>query len=500
MARDLKPGEKLNGYTVVALIHAGPMAVSYAAESPEGVAVFLKQYFVPAPETSWYSDFIAFQGELYRRMESGAARNFACRRLDAFEAKVGTRTFFQVFEYFPECTHLGHILSRSHEVPGSLGWDQRVLLAKVIAHGLGKLHEAGIIHCDLKPANILLAVDRTIAAGYQVKIADMDFALLESRKAPWHGQQKYVGTTRYFSPEHNAGSVPGTLSDAFTCGIILSELLAGQHPYASALDGQDYQGAILAYRADRARLLGELPEPADNAWVEELLYRCLSPVPLVRPSTRELSLALNGRLPRPEEPAAPPYIPEEATITDTADPTESQRGFRDAPKPVLSSLDEANNNVHTPAAAAVMTPVEPLEYDMDLLRGTVSQSLPPLQAPMTEEQPAASGGSVLYLISASGNGLRLNTPSPIGKFACAHLGPDARFMSRLQYVVDRDEEGGWVITPESSAQNETILNGEPIHSATPLRMGDIIGVGRVQAGVVRLPMRVVITAPNGSLP
>ena len=88
------------------------------------------------------------------------------------------------------------------------------------------------MHADLKPANAYLIEDPTIGSGYQLKLIDMDFSLLADRRAPWHGYQGYVGTDNYRSPEHlTRGAVPGLASDVFTCGLMLYELLAGEHPY-----------------------------------------------------------------------------------------------------------------------------------------------------------------------------------------------------------------------------------------------------------------------------
>ena len=116
--------------------------------------------------------------------------------------------------------------------------------------GIAALHESKIVHADLKPANAYLIKDPTIGSGYQLKLIDMDFSLLADRRAPWHGFQGYVGTDNYRSPEHlTRGAVPGLASDVFTCGLILYELLAGEHPYWS-----EDQARV---RAARAGLRGE---------------------------------------------------------------------------------------------------------------------------------------------------------------------------------------------------------------------------------------------------
>ena len=151
-----------------------------------------------------------------------------------------------------------------------------------------------IAHADLKPANVYLIRDTTIAVGYQLKLIDMDFSVLTDHRAPWHGHQGYVGSDNYRSPEHiSRGQVPSAASDVFTCGLILYELLAGHHPYWSD-DQKEYAAAVMAYRAEPPRLGGLLTPPASNAEVAATLHRCLSPDQSRRPSAAELRAVLSG--------------------------------------------------------------------------------------------------------------------------------------------------------------------------------------------------------------
>ena len=158
-------------------------------------------------------------------------------------------------------------------------WARHVTWAKVFMAGMAALHESKIVHADLKPANAYLIQDPTIGSGFQLKLIDMDFSLLADRRAPWHGFQGYVGTDNYRSPEHlMRGSVPGSHSDVFTCGLMLYELLAGYHPYWSE-DQAEYAKLVQAHAAKPPALLGLMPPPASNADVSSALYRCLSPNP-----------------------------------------------------------------------------------------------------------------------------------------------------------------------------------------------------------------------------
>jgi hypothetical protein len=174
-------------------------------------------------------------------------------------------------------------------------WARHVTWAKVLTAAVAALHESHVVHADLKPANVYLVEDRTIGSGYQLKLIDMDFSLLSDRRAPWHGFQGYVGSDNYRSPEHlTRGAVPSMASDVFTCGLMLYELLAGEHPYWRD-DQADYATLVRAYAAKPPALLGSMPLPALNAEVSAALHRCLSPDPAARPTAAALAEVLSGR-------------------------------------------------------------------------------------------------------------------------------------------------------------------------------------------------------------
>jgi Protein kinase domain/PEGA domain len=103
---------------------------------------------------------------------------------------------------------------------------QKVRIAIQIAEGLHHAHVNGIIHRDVKPANVMLLVDGT------VKIMDFGIALLTqstgSRLTP---QGSILGTFRYMAPEQFSGLPSDFLSDIFSYGIICYELLTGVHPF-----------------------------------------------------------------------------------------------------------------------------------------------------------------------------------------------------------------------------------------------------------------------------
>lgn len=295
MAKKLKVGDRLRGYTVTKVFGPGAMAISYAAQAPDGRKIFLKQYKSPAPTVVWYSAFVDYQQELAARVRSGKAANYAVRLVDAFEEAWGGPTYFQAYEFVEHGGDLQQLLDAEraeHErtarspLLDPAVWARHVTWAKVLLAGVAALHESRVVHADLKPPNAYLIRDESLGAGYQLKLIDLDFSVLPDRRAPWHGHQGYVGSDNYRSPEHLArGGVPGPASDVFTCGLMLHELLAGAHPYWRE-DQAEYARLARAHAAPPPVLAGVMPAPAENAAVSRALHRCLSPDPAITRARR----------------------------------------------------------------------------------------------------------------------------------------------------------------------------------------------------------------------
>ena len=227
MAKKLKVGDTIHGYRITKVFGPGMMAISYGAQAPTGGKVFFKQYKSPAPTVVWYRPYVAYQKELSERVRNGKAAHFAVRQVDAFEERWGGPCYFQVYEFVDNGADLQQMLDDERELhrrtksaptTDPAVWARHVTWAKVLMTGIVALHEAKIVHADLKPANAYLIKDPTIGSGYQLKLIDMDFSLLADRRAPWHGFQGYVGTDNYRFPstsrEVRCRGLPQTYSPA----------------------------------------------------------------------------------------------------------------------------------------------------------------------------------------------------------------------------------------------------------------------------------------------
>ncbi len=441
MAKKLKAGDVIHGYRVTKVFGPGMMAISYGAQGTDGRKVFLKQYKSPAPTVVWYKPFVAYQKELSARVRHGAASHFAVNQLDAFEEIWGGRCYFQAYEFVENGADLQHMLDEERDEhrrtrsPPTLDpavWARHVTWAKVFMSAIAARHESKIVHADLKPANAYLIQDSTIAAGYQLKLIDMDFSLLADRRAPWHGFQAYIGTDNYRSPEHlTRGAVPGLASDIFTCGLMLYELLAGTHPYWQEDQGE-YARLVRAYAAKPPALAGLMPAPASNAEVSSALHRCLSPDPAARPTAAELRAILSGR--------------------------------------------GARSSAAKPGRAAASAPRTP----------PASTS----GATALRSATTAIVADAIELSAVDGRALRIGIRTELGKALLRQFGPDAEFWDNRQCVIERNSAREWTLSPDPAAANETLVNGEALTRPRLLRQGDRIAVGRQAKGIAKLPLTV----------
>jgi eukaryotic-like serine/threonine-protein kinase len=108
---------------------------------------------------------------------------------------------------------------------GPLPLHESVQLMRQICEGAGYAHRAGLVHCDLKPQNMLLTPD------LRIKIADFGIARTLADINPEEQSDIIWGSPQYLAPEVAAGGPPSAASDVYSLGILLFEMVTGSLPF-----------------------------------------------------------------------------------------------------------------------------------------------------------------------------------------------------------------------------------------------------------------------------
>lgn len=128
-----------------------------------------------------------------------------------------------VMEYLPGMDLKAMILEK-----GRFTVEESLLMLIQACAGVGYAHRAGLVHCDLKPQNMVILPDK------RLKVADFGIARALSTIHPDEQAPVVWGTPQYFSPEQAAGMAPSPASDVYSLGIILFEMLTGKPPFMAA--------------------------------------------------------------------------------------------------------------------------------------------------------------------------------------------------------------------------------------------------------------------------
>ncbi len=164
---------------------------------------------------------------------------------------------------------LGEILAQPHGDTDALR--ATVALLRQVARTVGSAHRGGVVHCDLKPANVL------VEGGLRAWVVDWGLARVAGASVPGFQAGTVTGTVGWMSPEQARGDedAVGPASDIWAIGCMLWTLLHGEPPHV-------HPDPIIALRRTvRARPLGEPPPHLDTVYrgLWRILARCLQPRP-----------------------------------------------------------------------------------------------------------------------------------------------------------------------------------------------------------------------------
>ncbi|MEW1960995.1 serine/threonine-protein kinase [Microbacterium sp. NPDC077644] len=161
---------------------------------------------------------------------------------------------------------------------GPLSPRAAIRLADDLADALHAVHAAGIVHRDVKPANVLLRRSEVPGEEFRAKLADFGIAhLVDTTRLTTPGT--IIGSAGYLSPEQVTGSAPVPASDVYALGLVLLESLTGERAFAQ--DG--IREAVVA----RLTTDPDIPASVGEGWMS-LLRAMTAREPADRPTALEV--------------------------------------------------------------------------------------------------------------------------------------------------------------------------------------------------------------------
>jgi hypothetical protein len=163
---------------------------------------------------------------------------------------------------------------------GRLPPDKALEIARQLCAGLHGVHQAGILHRDFKPANVM------IDGRGKARLTDFGLAGLESELE----EGAIAGTPAYMSPEQIAGKELTTKSDIYSLGLVLYEVFTGKRAFTGDTIGE----LVRKHKSSAPTTPSEVIKDIDPL-VEKVILRCLEKDPRERPATAlQVAMMLPG--------------------------------------------------------------------------------------------------------------------------------------------------------------------------------------------------------------
>ena len=181
-------------------------------------------------------------------------------------------------------------------------------IGRAVCHALGYAHRQGIVHRDVKPANVLIADDGLL------KVGDFGIAKAAFAKSDITTTGSILGTVTYLSPEQSRGDEPDARSDIYGLGILLYELTVGRPPFAGETQIATAMMHINDAPAPLRSIRAGIPRP-----LEATIMKALEKEPSARFQTaEEMASALDGSAADAGSTVAVPRVPPAAGPTAQA--------------------------------------------------------------------------------------------------------------------------------------------------------------------------------------
>jgi len=206
-----------NRYQLEKTLGKGGMSVVYQARD-----LMLERTVAIKVLRQDYSQDPSFRNHF--RQEARAAANLSHPNIvTVHDFGLDDGRLFIVMEYVPG-TDLKSLLKKQSR----FNVDEAIALMIQACAGVGYAHRAGLVHCDIKPQNMLITPDQ------RLKVLDFGIARALASIRPDEKVEVVWGSPQYFSPEQAAGIAPSPASDVYSLGVILYEMLTGVPPFIAS--------------------------------------------------------------------------------------------------------------------------------------------------------------------------------------------------------------------------------------------------------------------------
>ncbi|MGD8759537.1 MAG: protein kinase [Anaerolineales bacterium] len=273
-------GQIIRGqYRVDAFIASGGMAVVYRVwDLKRNVSLAMKVLHLELAD-----DPTVFK--LFKR-EARALKKLAHPNIVSFYGLQQTGEFFFLLEEYIDGSTLKAVLRKLGKRP--MATQEVLIYLKAISSALGYAHAHGVVHCDVKPGNVM------IDQGGVVYLSDFGIARHSESTVTTIGM---AGTLQYMAPEQFLEQAVTPATDVYALGVMLYQMLTGAPPFRAGEGGTERGGGTSAERMRQAHLHETPQDPRKvNAKLPEalaqVLMKALAKDPADRfPGVRDVYLA-----------------------------------------------------------------------------------------------------------------------------------------------------------------------------------------------------------------
>jgi len=210
--------------------------------------------------------------DLQFQREARAAANLSHPNIvTVYDYGIDNGQPFIVMELVPG-TNLKALLRKR----GRFSVEEGIPLIVQACAGLGYAHRAGLVHCDVKPHNMLVTPDN------RLKVTDFGIARAMATLNPGERTDVVWGSPQYYSPEQAAGHVPSPASDVYSLGVVMYEMLTGTLPFTGSTPEELARLHLTVNPIPPSEYVPDIP-PA----LEDIILKVLSKEPSARYRTAD---------------------------------------------------------------------------------------------------------------------------------------------------------------------------------------------------------------------